>query len=43
MVGNYKKAFQYMVKVNTIKDSMANEKKMQQTAFLKIKFDSDQK
>lgn len=40
---DYKKAYQYMVEVNTIKDSIANEKKMQQTAFLKIKFDSDQK
>lgn len=42
-LGNYKKAYQYMVEVNTIKDSMANEKKMQQTEFLKIKFGSDQK
>lgn len=42
-LGDYKKAYQYMVKVNSIKDSMANEKKMQQTAFLNIKFDADQK
>jgi signal transduction histidine kinase len=42
-LGNYKEAYQYMVKANTIQDSMANEKKMQQTEFLKIKFDSDQK
>ncbi|MFK7775841.1 MAG: ATP-binding protein [Saprospiraceae bacterium] len=42
-LGDFKKAYQYMVEANTIKDSMANEKKMQQTAFLKIKFDSDQK
>ena len=42
-LGDYEKAYQYMVQVNTIKDSIANEKKMQQTGFLKIKFDSDQK
>ncbi|MFK8009956.1 MAG: ATP-binding protein [Saprospiraceae bacterium] len=42
-LGNYKKAYQYMVQVNTMKDSMANQKKMQQTEFLKIKFDSDHK
>ena len=42
-MGNHKKAYNYMIQANVIKDSIANEKKMQQTAFLNIKFDSDKK
>lgn len=42
-MGNYKKGYDYIIQANTIKDSIANEKKMQQTAFLNIKFDSDKK
>lgn len=42
-LGDFEKAYQYMTHASALKDSMANEKKMQQTAFLKVKFDAEQK
>lgn len=42
-IGNHEKAYEYVLKANTIQDSINNEKKMQQTTFLKIKYDSEKK
>lgn len=42
-LGDFQKAYNYKIKASAIKDSINSEKKMQQTAFLKIKFDSEHK